>query len=95
MPEEPSDDAAPHAEEPRWRFDETNPPEVWTRKMVGRLTIGQIEQMTDPANGLLSGASQASFDAAHRELNEELAAKLKPALDNVLPKAMSPPWPRR
>ena len=58
--------------------------------MVGRLTLGQIEQLADPANGLLSEASQASFDEAHRQLNEELAAKLKPAIDRMLPKVVSP-----
>ncbi len=59
--------------------------------MVGRLTLGQIEQqLADPANGLLSEASQASFDEAHRQLNEELAAKLKPAIDKMLPEVVSP-----
>ena len=58
--------------------------------MVGRLTLGQIEQLADPANGLLSEASQASFDEAHRQLNEELAARLKPAIDRMLPKVGSP-----
>lgn len=58
--------------------------------MVGRLTLAQIEQLANPANGLLSEASQVSFDEAHRQLNEELAAKLEPAIDKMLPKVVSP-----
>lgn len=87
--ESPANSSKP-ADDPRWRFDSANPPEVWTKEMVGRLTLGQIEQLADPANGLLSEASQASFDEAHRQLNEELAAKLKPAIDKMLPKVVSP-----
>jgi hypothetical protein len=87
--DEPPAESTP-SEEPRWRFDPANPPEVWTREMVGQLTLGQIEELANPENGLLPEASQASFDEAHRQLNEDLAAKLKPAIDKMMPKVVSP-----
>lgn len=88
--ESPANSSKP-ADDPRWwRFDSANPPEVWTKETAGRLRLGQIEQLADPANGLLSEASQASFDEAHRQLNEELAANLKPAIDKMLPSLCRP-----
>lgn len=58
--------------------------------MVGRLTLGQMEQFADHDNRLLSESNQVSFDEAYRELNAELAAKLKPAIDKLAPRVMSP-----
>lgn len=58
--------------------------------MVGRLSLGQMKQLADPDNGLLFESSQASFDEAYRELNADLVAKLKPAIEKLATPVMSP-----
>lgn len=89
MTDEPSIEVHP-VNELRWQFDPANPPDVWTKGMVGTLTLKEVEHLADHDNGLLSKSSQASFDDAYRELNAELVAKFKPVSDKLAQRAMSP-----
>lgn len=66
------------SESTEWRFDPANPPDAWTKEMIGQLTMGEIEDLSAHDNGILSAGQQASFDAALAESNKEFAAKFEP-----------------
>jgi hypothetical protein len=66
-----------------WRFDPENPPEQWTKSQFERLPIGTIRRLRKPDNGILNKKSQESFDAVFTRWNDDLNAKLTPALTSL------------
>lgn len=66
-----------------WRFDPENPPEQWTKSQFERLPIGTIRRLRKPDNGILNEKSQESFDAVFTQWNNDLNAKLTPALTSL------------
>jgi hypothetical protein len=69
-----------------WRFDPDNPPDEFTRRMLGRMNLGDLKRLSKPDNGILDEAQQASFDAAYAELMEDLSKRVQPLVDSMLPK---------
>ncbi|WP_182523671.1 hypothetical protein [Nocardioides dongkuii] len=69
-----------------WRWDPTNPPEHFTPAMVRRMSIGTIQALQRPDNGILNETQQRSFDTAYEEWWAPHRAQLRDTINRVMPK---------
>lgn len=84
--------AGDEPDDPNWRFDPANPPDRFTRQMLGRMSISHLLMCADPERSPLSKTQQASFDAAYGELNQDMNRRIESAVQTAMPK-LDFKWP--
>lgn len=73
-------------EDPDWRFDPDSPPNQFTRRMLGRMSLAHLRMCADHAASPLNEEQQSSFDEAYAEFNQELRERIESSVKSLAPR---------